>query len=247
MKTFRKFLESCEPINEAEYNKEWWDSKSDSFKQRYIERHPNSIYAQKGMGGKDVSYDEFKNRNKLSKDEKKAAWDREQKKYKANQDSINKKNTSVKGVNSLLKDKSTASSDFEKAATVLLDKPKNEEPWMRKVIALAEHPYTPESVIRRMEKEQPFVALHSPKASLEFLDAQVNKLDPMSDYTWIDVLVQNPALDTSQREIMAKKLKKAIKDTDKLKVDDNGSPIIDSQKDYMKERFQWQLDQLLKK
>ena len=47
MKSFRIFLESCEPINEAEYNKEWWDSKSDSFKKRYIERHPNSIYAQK--------------------------------------------------------------------------------------------------------------------------------------------------------------------------------------------------------
>lgn len=44
---FKKFLESCKSINEAEYNKEWWDSKSDSFKQRYIERHPNSIYAQK--------------------------------------------------------------------------------------------------------------------------------------------------------------------------------------------------------
>jgi len=47
MKTFKKFLESYEPVNEAEYNKEWWDSKSDSFKKRYIERHPNSIYAQK--------------------------------------------------------------------------------------------------------------------------------------------------------------------------------------------------------
>ena len=47
MKTFKKFLESCKAINEAEYNKEWWDSKSDSFKKRYIERHPNSIYAQK--------------------------------------------------------------------------------------------------------------------------------------------------------------------------------------------------------
>ena len=46
MKSFRKFLESYEEINEAEYNKEWWDSKSDSFKKRYIERHPNSIYAQ---------------------------------------------------------------------------------------------------------------------------------------------------------------------------------------------------------
>lgn len=44
---FKKFLESYEAINEAEYNKEWWDSKSDSFKKRYIERHPNSIYAQK--------------------------------------------------------------------------------------------------------------------------------------------------------------------------------------------------------
>lgn len=215
---FKKFLESCEAINEAEFNKEWWDSKSDSFKKRYIERHPNSIYAQKAKSVPAAT--EKKNQEKPS--------------------------TSVKGVNSLLKDKSAASSDFEKAATVLLDRPKNEEPWMRKVIALAEHPYTPESVIRRMEKEQPFVALHSPKASQEFLDAQANKLDPMSDYTWIDVLVQNPALDTSQREIMAKKLKKAIKDTDKLKVDDNGSPIIDSQKKYMKDRFNWQLEQLSK-
>ena len=46
MKTFRKFVESYQ-LNEAEYNKEWWDSKSDSFKKRYLERHPNSIYAQK--------------------------------------------------------------------------------------------------------------------------------------------------------------------------------------------------------
>lgn len=44
---FKRFLESCKAINEAEYNKEWWDSKSDSFKKRYIEKHPNSIYAQK--------------------------------------------------------------------------------------------------------------------------------------------------------------------------------------------------------
>ena len=50
MKTFKKFLESYEPVNEAEYNKEWWDSKSDSFKKRYIERHPNSIYAKNGLG-----------------------------------------------------------------------------------------------------------------------------------------------------------------------------------------------------
>lgn len=239
MKTFKKFLESYEPVNEAEYNKEWWDSKSDSFKQRYIERHPNSIYAQKAKevpAGMEQRANKPVTLGKATKD----AVDILKKNQK-------KPSTSVKAVDSMMKDKSSTSSDFEKAATVLLDKPKNEEPWMRKVIALAEHPYTPESVIRRMEKEQPFAALHSPKASLEFLDAQVNKLDPMSDYTWIDVLVQNPALDTSQREIMAKKLKKAIKDTDKLKVDDNGSPIIDSQKDYMKERFQWQLDQLLKK
>lgn len=47
MKTFKKFVEECKQINEAEYNKEWWDSKSDSFKKRYIEKHPNSIYAQK--------------------------------------------------------------------------------------------------------------------------------------------------------------------------------------------------------
>lgn len=47
MKTFKKFVECYEPVNEAEYNAEWWDSKSDNFKKRYIERHPNSIYAQK--------------------------------------------------------------------------------------------------------------------------------------------------------------------------------------------------------
>ena len=44
---FKKFLESCKSINEAEYNKEWWDSKSPAYQKRYIERHPNSIYAQK--------------------------------------------------------------------------------------------------------------------------------------------------------------------------------------------------------
>ena len=244
---FKRFLESCEPINEAEYNKEWWDSKSDSFKQRYIERHPNSIYAQKGMSGKDVSYDEFKNRNKLSKDEKKAAWDREQKKYKANQSAINKKKPSVKDVNSLVKDKSAAEKDFEKATTVLLDNPKNDEPWARKVIALAKHPYTPKSVIARMEKEQPFFALHSPKASQEFLDTQVKKLDPFDDYTWMDVLVQNPSLDTSQRETLAMKLKKALNKVPKLKKDLYGEPITDSQKKWIEDRFNWQLETLNKK
>ena len=240
MRTFKKFLESCEAIKEAEFNKEWWDSKSDSFKKRYIERHPNSVYAQKGMGGKDVSYDEFKNRNKLSKDEKKAAWDREQKKYKANQDSINKKNTSVKGVNSLLKDKSAASSDFETAATVLLDKPQKTDAWMRKVNALAEHPYTPDSVIRRMEKEQPYAALHSPKASQEFLDDQIKKLNPYDAYTWMDVLVQNPSLDTSQKETLSIKLKKALDDVNKKKWPKDS-------KDFYKKRLQWQIDQLSNK
>ena len=52
MKSFKKFVEECEPINEAEFNPRWWNSKSDSFKKRYIERHPNSIYAQKFGGGK---------------------------------------------------------------------------------------------------------------------------------------------------------------------------------------------------
>ena len=36
-----------DPLEEAEYNDAWWNSKSDNFKKRYIERHPNSIYAQK--------------------------------------------------------------------------------------------------------------------------------------------------------------------------------------------------------
>lgn len=240
MKGFRKFVESYQPVEEAEYNKEWWDSKSDNFKKRYIERHPNSIYAQKGMGGKDVSYDEFKNRNKLSKDEKKAAWDREQKKYKANQDSINKKNISVKDVNTLLKDKNSASSDFEKAATVLLDKPQQTDSWIRKLSALAEHPYTPESVIRRMEKEQPYAALHSPKASQEFLDSQIKNLNPYDAYTWMDVLVQNPSLDTSQRETLSIKLKKALNDVNKKKWPKDS-------KDFYKKRLQWQLNQLLNK
>ena len=217
MKSFKKFVENYEPVNEAEYNKEWWDSKSDSFKKRYIERHPNSIYAKNHTGLKGVE----KNREKS-------------------------KSTSISALSDLLKDKNSTSKDFETAATVLLDKPQNEEPWMRKVIALAKHPYTPKSVIQRMEKEQPFVALHSPKASQAFLDAEVKALDPMLDYTWVDVLVQNPALDKSQRKIAATKLEKAIKDVDKLKKDVYGSPIIDSQKDYMRKRFQWQLDQLKK-
>lgn len=212
--------------------------KSDSFKKRYIERHPNSIYAQKA---KEVPAGMEKRANKpvTVGQSAKDAVDT----LKKNQE---KPSTSVKAVSSMMKDKSSTSSDFEKAATVLLDRPQKEDAWFRKAIAFAEHPYTPDSVIRRMEKEQPFIALRSPKASQEFLDAQVNKLDPMADYTWIDILVQNPALDTSQREIMVKKLKKAIKDTDKLKVDDNGSPIIDSQKKYMKDRFNWQLEQLTK-
>lgn len=55
MKGFKKFVESCKRIEEAEYNKEWWDSKSDSFKKKYIEKHPNSIYAQKSSTNKDNS------------------------------------------------------------------------------------------------------------------------------------------------------------------------------------------------
>ena len=219
MKTFKKFVESCEPINEAEYNKEWWDSKSDLFKKRYIERHPNSIYAQKAGSS-------MKSQSKS--DQKKPS-------------------TSVKATNDLIQNKNSTSSDFEKAATVLLDKPKNEEPWARKVIALAKHPYTPESVIRRMEKEQPFFALHSPKASQEFLDTQVKKLDPFDDYTWIDALVQNPSLDTSQRERLTLKLKRALNTVPKLKADLYGEPITDFQKEWIKDRFNWQLDQLLNK
>lgn len=55
MKPFKKFVEECkeiENISEAEFNPRWWNSKSDTFKKRYIERHPNSIYAKKFGGGK---------------------------------------------------------------------------------------------------------------------------------------------------------------------------------------------------
>ena len=55
MKSFRKYVEECneiENISEAEFNPRWWNSKSDTFKKRYIERHPNSIYAKKFGGGK---------------------------------------------------------------------------------------------------------------------------------------------------------------------------------------------------
>ena len=213
---FKKFLEGCEAINEAEYNKEWWDSKSDSFKQRYIERHPNSIYAQKAKSVPATT--EKKNQEKHS--------------------------TSVKDVNSLLKDKSAASSDFETAATVLLDRPQQTDAWMRKVNALAEHPYTPDSVIRRMEKEAPYAALHSPKASQEFLDTQVNKLDPIEDYTWMDVLVQNKALNKSQRETLTKRLNDAMKKTSQLKKDRWGDPITDDSRKSIQKRIQWQLDLL---
>ena len=209
MKSFRIFLEGCEAINEAEYNKEWWDSKSDSFKQRYIERHPNSIYAQKASATLNKSADK-------------------------------KPSTSVKSVNTMMKDKSSTSSDFEKAATVLLDRPQKEDAWFRKAIAFAEHPYTPDSVIRRMEKEQPYIALHSPKASQEFLDNQIKNLNPYDAYTWMDVLVQNPSLDTSQRETLSIKLKKALSDVDKKQWHKDS-------KDFYKERLQWQLEQLLNK
>lgn len=228
---FKKFLEGCEAINEAEYNKEWWDSKSDSFKQRYIERHPNSIYAQKA---KSAPAGMEKRANKPVSFGKSA-------KTAINTLKKNQKNTSVKGVNALLKDKSAAEKDFETASTVLLDHPTKDDAWYRKVIALAEHPYTPKSIIKRMEKEHPYVALHSPKASQEFLDAQAKNLDPFKDYTWIDVLVQNPSLDTSQRETIAKKLKKAINDADSHDYGDQGDA------DYFKKRFQWQLDTLSNK
>lgn len=51
MKSFRKFIESYEEINEAELNLEWWNSKSPAYQKRYLDRHPNSIYAQKVKSG----------------------------------------------------------------------------------------------------------------------------------------------------------------------------------------------------
>ena len=209
MKTFKKFLESCKSINEAEFNKEWWDSKSDSFKKRYIERHPNSIYAQKATAST----------------------------VKPNKE---KPSTSIKATKDLVQNKNSTLKDFETAATVLLDKPQNTDAWMRKVNALAEHPYTPDSVIRRMEKEQPYAALHSPKASKEFLDAQVKKLDPFDDYTHMDVLVQNPNLDDNQKKALASKLNKAIKDANSHDYGDYGDA------DSTKKRLQRQLDELNK-
>ena len=214
MKPFKKFVESYETVNEAEYNKEWWDSKSDSFKKRYIERHPNSIYAQKSM-------------------ERKA--------------SSPKTNTSVKSINSLLKNKSAAEKDFETASTVLLDHPKKyDDAWTRKVVALAQHPYTPESVIKRMEKEQPYAALHSPKASKEFLDYQARNLSPLHDFTWIDILVQNPNLSKESKALLKQKLNQAIKDVDKIKKDpaEPDEEMSDWNKNWYKNRFQSQLDML---
>ena len=40
MKSFRKYVEECkeiENISEAEFNSGWWNSKSDTFKKRYIQ------------------------------------------------------------------------------------------------------------------------------------------------------------------------------------------------------------------
>ena len=293
MKAFKKFVESYEEINEAEFNKEWWDSKSDSFKQRYIERHPNSIYAKKDGGLKGVEKniahkerEEDKRQREVEKDVSgNKAWrqllakrglaaDKKGKDFKAltprykkalvkgaeevyGKDSPQakraqkiwgdkkandekRKSTSISSVSDLLKDKNSTSKDFETAATVLLDKPQNTDAWMRKVNALAEHPYTPDSVIRRMEKEQPYAALHSPKASQEFLDDQIKKLNPYDAYTWMDVLVQNPSLDTSQKETLSIKLKKALDDVNKKKWHKDS-------KDFYKKRLQWQIDQLLNK
>lgn len=211
MQSFKVFVESCQKINEAEYNKEWWDSKSDSFKKRYIERHPNSIYAQKAGTSKSKT-----------------------------------PSTNIKNMNSMLKNKNSTEKDFETASTVLLDHPKDNDAWVRKVVALAEHPYTPDSVIRRMEKEQPYAALHSPKASKEFLDAQAKKLDPMHDFTWIDVLVQNPSLSKESKALMAKKLNQAIKGLAKIKNDpaEPDEEMTDWNRNWYKDRFQSQLKML---
>lgn len=237
MKTFRIFLESCEAINEAEFNKEWWDSKSDSFKKRYIERHPNSIYAQKAKS--QPSKKDSVDKKHLSRKPSTTSDGRELSQISA--PSSTGKRSSIAKVIDILKDKNSEQKVVNTYAETLLDHDSGTDVWYRAMIRAAENPKIDPKLVKRMEKEQPYIALHSPKASQEFLDAQIKKLDPFDNYTHIDVLVQNPALDTSQRETLAKKLKKALKAADTYDYNVNGDP------DYFKDRFQSQLNQLLNK
>lgn len=141
MASFKKFVENYEPVNEAEYNKEWWDSKSDSFKKRYIERHPNSIYAKqartsanKSIASKDKSIDRAKARmdrfnnkassmtkqiqdlkkeyNKTKDDKQRAKIERAINTLKSKQQGLyDKANTADKKAGSLYKEKRKAAND----------------------------------------------------------------------------------------------------------------------------------------
>lgn len=72
MYTFKKFI-----LLEAELNLEWWNSKSANYKKRYLEKHPNSIYAQKVQSG-EISVDDNSDTN--NKDEQPVAKEKTDKK-----------------------------------------------------------------------------------------------------------------------------------------------------------------------
>lgn len=305
MKTFKKFLESCEAINEAEYNKEWWDSKSDAFQKRYIERHPNSIYAQKAgatssvkptekkdssvdtskmtpkqkakhysnmlnpkQGSRyfagqyvnpdnddlpdDVLVDDdgkiigFSNKDAFAKYGKKpTAQDKAANKELSNwlgSDDYNKvynpdakpsKSTKSPKMSSAQTEKLSKYSknpkELESIGTSLLDSKDKTNSRMYALGRLGKNPNTPDHILKRIEKEEPYEMLDSPRASKEFLDNQVKALDPTKNYTWVDMLVQNPALDKNHKKTLNDKLNASLSKTkDK----------------YMKDRIQWQLDLL---
>lgn len=244
MRTFRKFLESCEPINEAEYNKEWWDSKSDSFKQRYIERHPNSIYAQKANLSNQQKKDITKFVGQAFGKDSKAA-----KTAKANLDDTKKKEapkkkesqreiqlrardpkTSIEELNKLADTQKSAWVNWSiaenpNATPEILDKISNRllnmgennqsrwsDAWFGAINTIINHKNASKELIKKFENgdsDAQFAILASPKVSKEFLDKQIDKLDPWLDNTWVMRIAKNPNLDPQQIEKIKEKAKEA--------------------------------------
>ena len=243
MKTFKKFLEECETINEAEFNKEWWDSKSDSFKKRYIERHPNSIYAQKAgisSGTKPIE--------KTTKSQTKQNSSKEEPKKKESQREIQLRardpKTSVEELNKLADTQKSAWVNWsiaenpnatpgilDKIANRLLNMGENNQSrwsdaWYGAIETIANHKNAPKELIKKFENgdsSAQFAILSSPKVSKEFLDNQAKTLDPVFDYTWMDKLIENPNLTPEQKNMIKQNAKKAkeylktVKDGDWLK------------------------------
>jgi len=243
MRSFKKFVEECEAINEAEYNKEWWDSKSDSFKKRYIERHPNSIYAQKASSKTSSKKDAIsvndleKIRNKsgnvslnklrglLGKPKLKPRVD--EKPHQKSPSQLNKElwGKSVPSREEMLAmSKKSNPETLFKVGITLLDSPhggkKYDDNWYDTAKQLMKNPNTPKDIIRRFENEESNLALYSPKVSKQFLDNQIEYIEP-ADYKWNDLLIKNPALSEKQKLKLMKKLQRGLNE---LKGEDLNDP-----------------------